>query len=301
MKRKKTPLFVLISVMALAWVSVGFLSDQETISAGTVLPEYNIPRHIQYSFTVKNTTGRLIKDAEFWTYGPVKQTSTQVCENIKTSYPAEITVDTLGNQVLHCRFEDLPPYSTKIVTVEAALMLSDRANPLSMADTITYLGPEKYLESDDAQIVQKAKELTGNSPLKTAEKIFNWVSGHIQYAGYLSNERGALYALREKKGDCTEYMYLFAALCRASQIPVRCIGGYVCPSNMVLKPAAYHNWAEFYDQGTWHVADPQKKVFMKDHGAYIAMRIIDPASKNEMGDYHRFRFEGEGVRVKMNP
>jgi len=57
MKRKKTPLFVLISVMALAWMAICFLSAQETISAGTVLPEYRIPRHIQYSFTVKILPG----------------------------------------------------------------------------------------------------------------------------------------------------------------------------------------------------------------------------------------------------
>ncbi len=38
-------------------------------------PVYTIPRHIQYSFTLQNKTNLLVKEVEFWTYAPVKQTS----------------------------------------------------------------------------------------------------------------------------------------------------------------------------------------------------------------------------------
>ena len=46
--------------------------------------------------------------------------------------------------------------------------------------------------------------------------IFQWVSQNVKDDGYSAKDRGALYALTNRKGDCTEFMYLFVALCRLS-------------------------------------------------------------------------------------
>jgi transglutaminase-like putative cysteine protease len=261
---------------------------------------YSIPRHIQYSFTLQNTTNRLVKQAEFWTYAPVKQTSTQQCVNIESSHPFELISDDLGNQILHFTFQDLPPYTTKIITIKAELLFSDKPNRLPVKDLQSYLRAEKYCESDDPEIARLARKLKGPKKVKSAENIFRWVADNIQYAGYLRNARGALHALREKKGDCTEFMYLFAALSRANEIPARCIGGYVRSENAILRPNGYHNWVEFYDKGAWRIADPQRKIFMQNQSYYIAMHVISRSLKNPMGNYHRFRFAGKGLKVKMN-
>ena len=95
-------------------------------------------------------------------------------------------------------------------------------------------------------------------------------------------------------------MYLFVALCRANGMAARGIGGYVCSENTVLKPNDYHNWAEFYQDGAWRIADPQKKVFAQNQSDYIGMRVIGKSQKNPIGKFHRFRFEGKGLKVKMN-
>jgi transglutaminase-like putative cysteine protease len=136
--------------------------------------------------------------------------------------------------------------------------------------------------------------------MATAGMINEWVARHIRYTGYAREDRGALYALNSGRGDCTEYMYLFVALCRTKGIPARGVCGYVCENGGVLKPSGYHNWAEFYDQGAWRIADPQKKVFMRNGDQYIAMRIINRAERDFGGGLHRFRFAGEGLSVKMN-
>lgn len=261
---------------------------------------YPIPRHIEYSFTLQNKTNRLVKQAEFWTYAPVKQTATQTCVKLKTSHPYQLISDDLGNQILHFTFHDLPPYATKIITIKADLMLSDTPNRLSIEDLSTYLEAEKYCESNDPEVTRLAARLKAPKSEKTAESIFRWVAGNVQYTGYLKNARGALYALRNKKGDCTEFMYLFAALCRANNIAARGIGGYVSNENAILKPNDYHNWVEFHDEGIWEIADPQKRIFMQYPSQYIAMRVIGESPMNPMGDYQRFRFAGDGLKVKMN-
>ncbi len=262
-------------------------------------PGYPISKKIQYGFTVRNKTNQLLKEAELWTYAPVKLTSTQKSVNIEPSHPYQLIADDLGNQVLHFRFEDLPPYAVRPVTIKVSLELSDIPNPIVIGDGRPFLRSEKYFESDDPEIRQFGRRFESATPRETAEKAFHWVANNIAYAGYLRDSRGALYAFRNKRGDCTEYMCLFTALCRANGIPARGMGGYFCGENCVLEPGAYHNWAEFYDEGGWRMADPQKNILVEKPSRYIAMRIVGESPKNPMGEINRFRVKGEGFEVRM--
>ncbi len=264
------------------------------------LSHYSVPKQINFSFTLQNTTARVIKEAEFWTYAPVKQTATQKTVQIRCSHPYRLVIDDVGNQLLQFTFNDLPPYAAKIITIKSDLLLSNDTRPLPENHLNRYLGPEKYIESDDADIIRLARKLKASDNLKTAQNLFDWVADNVRYAGYLKNARGARYALTHKKGDCTEYMDLFVALCRADRIPARGIGGYVLKDSSVVKPASYHNWAEFYDDGVWIVVDPQNNVFMQNHADYVAMRILSASAGTSLPVFSRFGFKGEGLAVSMN-
>ncbi len=196
-----------------------------------------------------------------WTYAPVEQTATQHRTHLKASHPYEVLSDDAGNHILHFLFEDLPPYATKIVTITVDLLLSETplSTPNPSQDGNSYLRAEQYCESDDPDIAQLAQQLHTSTPAATVKNIIDWVASHVNYIGYLKNPRGARYALKYKQGDCTEFMYLFMALCRAAGIPARGVGGYVTSKSTILKPAEYHNWAEFYDDGIWKIADPHKE------------------------------------------
>ncbi len=248
-------------------------------------------RVIRYDFSLRNTTGQAIPKAKFWAYAPVKENSTQKVIELKTSYPYELSVDDKGNQVLYFTFADIPPYTDKIITIEAKLLLSKKIKKNKTSDSKIYLKPEKYIESDNPEIMLVSKGLKGRTVVKSAENIFKWVTENIKDAGYMEEPRGAFFAFKNKAGDCTEQAYLFVALCRANNIPARVIGGYVCANNKVLKPEEYHNWAEFYYVGKWRLVDPQKKVFMDKQPDYIAMEITSESNNNLMKQYHRFRSE----------
>lgn len=297
--RKTLVIFCSFSIcIVILWVVKVTLDSQADLDSARI--NYSIPKQIQYSYTLQNTSNKLIKKAEFWTYAPVKQTATQSCVRINSSHPYQLISDDPGNQILHFSFDNFPPYATKVISVKADILLSKNTNPVAEKNLSSYLKPEEYIESDDDEINRMAQKLKVNGKLNTAEKIFRWVGDNLQYAGYVSKERGAKYALVNKKGDCTEFMALFVALARANEIPSRGIGGYVCRESTVLKPAGYHNWAEFYDQGVWKIADPQNKVFTKDTSDYIAMRIITESSNSKIPQFNRFSFRGEGLRVHMN-
>jgi transglutaminase-like putative cysteine protease len=261
---------------------------------------YPISRQVRYGFTLQNNTARVIPVAEFWTYAPVKQTGLQHGTLLKSNYPFELITDNFGNRILYFRFENLAPFTTRLITVRANLMLSAVSSSIKDDPRPCDLNTEPYIESDHPAIVRVAHRLRSADALETVANISDWVSANLSYSGYSGRERGAYYALKYKKGDCTEFADLFVALCRANNIAARRIGGYISPEDAVLKARDYHNWAEFYENGVWKIADPQNKKLKQNQSDYIAMQIIRGSHDNPMGPYHRFRFKGKGLKVRMN-
>ena len=269
------------------------------LAASGQAAESTTSRFIQYSFTVQNISARVLPEAELWTFAPVKKTATQQCVALDASREYELIVDELGNQVMHFTFNNIPPFGVKIVRISAELVLNEVPRKIP-GDAQLFLRPEKYVEVDALPVKKIAARLKADNPFITAERIYSWVAASIGYSGFAGQEKGALSALESRQGDCTEYMDLFTALARAAGVPARRLGGYVVGKNTVLKPADYHNWAEFYDNEVWKLADAQKKKFVSRQADYIAMQIIRESVNNPMSGFNRFRVEGEGLQVRMN-
>jgi transglutaminase-like putative cysteine protease len=292
---KLLPIFLLLLA--------GFCANPASAEPKELLPpsgSYPIVKRIHFGFTVQNPSAKAISNADLWAYGPVKQTSTQWVRRLSASEPYELAVDEYGNQILHFRFKDLPPFSNRVVVVRAELAMSDVPNRLSSVGEGAFLKPERYIESDDKGMLSLAQMLKGASTEESARKAYQWVARNIRSEAYIADDRGAVWALANRRGDCTEFSYLLAAIIRANGIPARVLGGYVYPESAVLRGTDYHNWAEFYVDGAWQLADSQRKVFMDKPSNYIAMRILGPSTLNALGAFHRFHAMGAGIKVTMN-
>lgn len=127
-----------------------------------------------------------------------------------------------------------------------------------------YTQPEELVQSDAPEIVSKATSLTGTTT-DAHEKvlsIYNFVVSRVHYARQ-DHEQGALWALENGTGDCSEYSYLFVALCRAAGIPARIKTGFGFRSSHE-KTNDGHMWAEYYlDNYGWVPVDPTWKLFDK--------------------------------------
>jgi transglutaminase-like putative cysteine protease len=211
-----------------------------------------------------------------------------------------IEVDALGNQRLTIKIPSLPPFPTRRVRVSADLLHSARSNREVLTDPESFILPERYVESDHADIRNLARTLRGGSDLETARNTYRWVSEQLRYAGFLRNRRGALQAYKSRQGDCTEFADLFVALCRANGIPCRGVAGYVAESNAVLTPNGFHNWAEFYAKGRWNLCDPQGKRFVADCDHYIAMHILADPEQTGATSFVRFKVSDDTLKVRMN-
>jgi transglutaminase-like putative cysteine protease len=261
--------------------------------------EYSIPKTISYSFTLKNETNQVLENVHLLIHSPLSLTPSQKVENLQSSYPFELRRDSAGNPVCRFVFDRLPPYDSRIVTIRADLHMAEQPNRQD-TDPILYVSAEKFIEADDEAIIALARSLKSKRAAETARNIFEWLQANLQRRPYIQENRGARHTLVRKEGDCTGFMQLFTALCRAAGIPARCLGGYICRENAVLKPSEYHNWAEFFADGRWHICDPFNRVFMHSQADYVAMRLIVFSGAGPNETFDRFRVEGAGVKAKMN-
>lgn len=257
-----------------------------------------VERYVRYGFTLQNETGQLVPAADLWVGAPLKATALQQRLDLKASPPFDEAADSLGNQVLHFAFSNIPPYAVRIVTVETTVALRMQAEPADLVPG-AWRQPGPLYEYDQEAFARLAPEFPPGDAARTARAVFDWVRQNVRDIGYDGTDRGALYALTEKKGDCTEFATLFTALCRRAGIPARTLGGYVISQNTALDPAAFHNWAEVYLNGAWHLVDPQRGLFDDPSGQYLATRVLGQ-SDTPLENFARFRYTGPGIKVMMN-
>ncbi len=256
--------------------------------------------HISYSVTVQNPTNRIIKNASISILGPISKTPNQSTVQVNTDPPYTRKTQDSNYQEYVFGWEILPPFSSKIVIFQCDIdaWRAPVAPEKKHRDLNAYLLAEPFIEVDHPMVKELAAKLKDPSTITTAENMYDWVSQNVTYSGYAKRTRGALYALKRKNGDCTEFATLFVALCRANGIPARVIGGYVCHNSAVLNLGDYHNWAQFHCNGNWQIADPQRKRFMTEQDTYIAFNVVNPSKRDERAIVSGI--QGKGIKVRLN-
>ncbi len=123
---------------------------------------------------------------------------------------------------------------------------------------------EKYL-SDDTKfdlknpIIQNSvKAAIGNesNPYWIARKIYRWVIDHLTYE--LSGGWNVAPAVIERgNGSCSEYSFVYIAMCRAAGIPARYSGAITIRGDLASEDEVFHRWCEIYlPNYGWLPVDP---------------------------------------------
>jgi transglutaminase-like putative cysteine protease len=162
-----------------------------------------------------------------------------------------------------------------------------------------YQLPEKYIESNDSQILQAANRIYGTNDIDILRNIHQFVQNAVKYDKYNPDTVGAAGVLRSGVGDCTEYATLFAALARAKGIPARVVYGLTTEYNNTPK----HEWVEAYTQAYGWVpfdptfADSNDATFEKLNNIYINLSQVknDP----EINNYHYYAYHYWGNAFSM--
>ncbi len=289
------------------WILALFVSVSISFLLSLTFPfqaSARINRAVIFSYLISNPSPKPIKNAYFYTYVPVEETSWQKVVQLEhTCENGTFLRDVLGNTVLECPLPTMAPFSNVQVDVRAWLVLKDKPEgKVRLKNKERFLGPQKYIESNDHEIKMLASRLSAVSTYSTSRRIFNWVKNNIHYKDYISRPLGALNALGKKTGDCTEGMTVFVALERANNIPSAGVSGYLMDRNGKVVPSSYHNWALFYANSNFRIADPKEATFDEKYGRYVAMTIIGKRKKGShfpLGLFERFKVSAGVLRVRQ--
>lgn len=122
-------------------------------------------------------------------------------------------------------------------------------------ETLTYLNPSRYCESD--VLCRFAFEEFGdrNSGYTKVQGICDWVNDHLDYEpGSTNGTTTATQVLLQRNGVCRDYAHLMITLCRCIGIPARYVSGYA----VNLQPPDFHGFVEAFLDGQWYLFDPTR-------------------------------------------
>lgn len=254
-------------------------------------------KKITYSFTIKNLTNNFVDKVKFKAYAPSAKASYQECLSIKSNHEYLLKKDGLNNQILLFEINNLAPFSSKIIQIEADMKFFLKPCKEKLDKNFLSLKENNGFVSDEVKIVSGKFLESVDKP----ESVSNWIGENISRDIYTKDEKGALFALKHKKGDCTEFTNLFASILKGLGISYRKIAGYQAENLIVLKPSDYHNWLEFYEDSRWYLGDSYLGRLRLHNNNYLIMKIISTDNKNTEFDFDGFQLEAiEGIEAVMN-
>lgn len=262
-------------------------------------PIWETKRFIRYAYIIENKTSAPMQNIIFKSYSPLPMSSTQKLVELASSHKFKKQVDKYGNQVMEFTLDFIPPYGKKKISITANLLLSEVVAGAGLDDKL-YLSNQPKIETENKSIIHLAKQISDQStePQNIQKDIFNWLVDNIDYSGYGMIDRGALYAVENLQGDCTEYAYLNVALNRVLGVPSRAVNGYVIDHDSKLNTSEFHTWSEIWQDGGWQVVDAQKNKFFEDQHNYIAMNIVVDTESNN-NTFKRFWISNPDLTVTM--
>ena len=193
-----------------------------------------------------------------------------------------LTIPSSDNQKIQ-KNED----GTVLVKVEPVSMPSGGTFPYKGTDPniIIATKPNRFLQSDDATIIALAKQAVGDAKDsgEAAKKIEDFVSKYIKDISFSVGYASATEVAASKRGDCTEFAVLCAALCRASGIPAKVTVGVAYVNDFEGKTGfGGHAWTEAYIGDKWVGLDSAFKAgaLGKFDAGHIALASGDGEPSN---------------------
>lgn len=183
--------------------------------------------------------------------------------------PDEVIQDKWGQKVAHFRFADMAAGDFTNVTM---------TNHVRLFANRYFILPEKVGALDDipsdivkAYTVNDAKfdyeHPTIQSALETAvgdesnpywiaRKIYNYLIEKLEYE-LVGGWNVAPTVLERGTGSCSEYTFVYIAMCRAAGVPARYVGSVVIRGDDASQDQVFHRWVEVYLPGyEWVPVDP---------------------------------------------
>ncbi|MCJ1709338.1 transglutaminase family protein [Microbacterium sp. VKM Ac-2923] len=226
---------------------------------------------------------------------PVTDETLTFSQGERVYTPTEI-IDQSGSR-LHRLTGEHGPLSVRYEAVVSGGAQTPRTSDL---ETITYLRPSRYCQSDEV-FAQARRQFRGLSGEQLLAAVSGFVASTVTYTPGLSlGTDSAVTTLMTGQGVCRDYAHVVIALLRAMDMPARYAACYA-PG---LEPMDFHAVAEAYIDGSWYVVDATRLAdrrslvriatgrdaadcaFLSYHGGYVGLERmhVDAVLEGEIPD-----------------
>jgi transglutaminase-like putative cysteine protease len=225
----------------------------------------------------------------------------------------EVVEDEYGNQYARFQWHDVAPGGSVEVNLTYQTRVYELAYDLSLCEgemLAEFLDAEANVEVDDPGIRALAQELSQGqaNSCQTLRALYDYVGDNITYSSYGAGDRGAVWALDQKSGDCTEFSDALLALSRAAGIPARFLEGITYRERSQSDPGQIkHDWLEAHLPGIgWVPLDPTWGRFAQRRDSFFARmspdHIVVTVGRNlsTLGGYHYFYYTWAGEEIDLS-
>lgn len=194
----------------------------------------------------------------------------QVIEKIEFLTPLTGQIkDQWDQECAYFRFTDIAPNRSVTAAVKVRVKTSEiqyfvYPDKIGALESIPAEIRNRFLADNEKYqlkhpVIQSAvKEAVGGekNPYWIARKIFNYVNDKMYYE-LVGGWNTAPTVLARGSGSCSEYTFVYIALCRAAGLPARYVGSVVVRGDDACWDDVYHRWVEVYlPNFGWLPVDP---------------------------------------------
>lgn len=258
---------------------------------------YPVSRHVHWHLVVRNQSNQALRDVKVYSFVPRERTWQQALLGLSANYPVTVDAEQDGHPIGRLELATIPPFGQREVRISAELGMADHHANSESTNFERLLEPEPLIESDRAPVTSLARRLHRDDARHSARAIYDWLVTEVAYDGYDPVDRGALHAMEQRSGDCTEYAALAVALARAMGIPARLANGYVMEESGRLDPFGFHAWAEIRIDARWLILDGQERKFDPSPHHYLVTHYGTSASRHLA--WTRFHSPESRVEIEM--
>jgi len=227
-------------------------------------------QHIDFTHQVRNFGPGTMKTLDVFMAVPQNMNNQELRQPVTFEpEPTDILTDKWGQKIAHFRFSNVSPLDFTTVTMHAEAELYQNRyfvfpNRVGGLGEITDKIREIYLIDDDKfalgdPVIQQAvKKAVGDetNPYWIGRKIFNYVIEHMEYE-LAGGWNIAPTVLARGNGSCSEYSFVYIAMCRAAGLPARYVGSIVIRGDDASWDDVFHRWVEIYlPNYGWIPVDP---------------------------------------------
>lgn len=225
---------------------------------------------LDFTHQVRNYGPDTVKTLDVYLAIPEDLNNQELLEPIKFDpEPKDILTDKWGQKVAHFQFADLGPTDFATVSMKAKAKIYQNRY---------FIFPEKVgklkdipKEIKDMYLVDDAKYSIGHptiqnavkkavgdekNPYWVARKIFSYVIDKLEYER-VGGWNIAPTVLERGNGSCSEYSFVYIAMCRAASLPARYAGSVAIRGDDASWDDVFHRWVEVYlPNYGWIPVDP---------------------------------------------